>query len=83
MNLFLFTKGTKKHEISDKNRDNCKKEVNYIYDILLKIRDVFNQNPNIKQYRKNLTLEFIEIYENFENIQEFLKNCVKLSDMVF
>ena len=64
----LFTKGTKKHEISDKNRDNCKKEVNYIYDILLKIRDVFNQNPNIKQYRKNLTLEFIEIYENFENI---------------
>ena len=64
----VFTKGTKKHEISDKNRDNCKKEVNYIYDILLKIRDVFNQNPNIKQYRKNLTLEFIEIYENFENI---------------
>lgn len=66
--FILFTKGTKKHEISDKNRDNCKKEVNYIYDILLKIRDVFNQNPNIKQYRKNLTLEFIEIYENFENI---------------
>ena len=66
--FILFTKGTKKHEISDKNRDNCKKEVNYIHDILLKIRDVFNQNPNIKQYRKNLTLEFIEIYENFENI---------------
>ena len=66
--FILFTKGTKKHEISDKNRDNCKKEVNYIYDILLKIRDVFNQNPNIKQYMKNLTLEFIEIYENFENI---------------
>lgn len=66
--FILFTKGTKKHEISDKNRDNCKKEVNYIYDILLKIRDVFNQNPNIKQNRKNLTLEFIEIYENFENI---------------
>lgn len=66
--FILFTKGTKKHEISDKNRDNCKKEVNYIYDILLKIRDVFNQNPNIKQYRKNLTLEFIEIHENFENI---------------
>lgn len=66
--FILFTKGTKKHEISDKNRDNCKKEVNYIYDILLKIRNVFNQNPNIKQYRKNLTLEFIEIYENFENI---------------
>lgn len=66
--FILFTKGTKKHEISDKNRDNCKKEVNYIYYILLKIRDVFNQNPNIKQYRKNLTLEFIEIYENFENI---------------
>lgn len=66
--FILFTKGTKNHEISDKNRDNCKKEVNYIYDILLKIRDVFNQNPNIKQYRKNLTLEFIEIYENFENI---------------
>lgn len=66
--FILFTKGTKKHEISDKNRDNCKKEVNYIYDILLKIRDVFNQNLNIKQYRKNLTLEFIEIYENFENI---------------
>lgn len=66
--FILFTKGTKKHEISDKNSDNCKKEVNYIYDILLKIRDVFNQNPNIKQYRKNLTLEFIEIYENFENI---------------
>lgn len=66
--FILFTKGTKKHEISDKNRDNCKKEVNYIYDILLKIRDVFNLNPNIKQYRKNLTLEFIEIYENFENI---------------
>lgn len=66
--FILFTKGTKKHEISDKNRDNCKKEVNYIYDILLNIRDVFNQNPNIKQYRKNLTLEFIEIYENFENI---------------
>ena len=66
--FILFTKGTKKHEISDKNRDNCKKEVNYIYDILLKIRDVFNQNPNIKQYRKNLALEFIEIYENFENI---------------
>lgn len=66
--FILFTKGTKKHEISDKNRDNCKKEVNYIYDILLKIRDVFNQNPNIKQYGKNLTLEFIEIYENFENI---------------
>ena len=66
--FILFTKGTKKHEISDKNRDNCKKEFNYIYDILLKIRDVFNQNPNIKQYRKNLTLEFIEIYENFENI---------------
>ena len=66
--FILFTKGTKKHEISDKNRDNCKKEVNYIYDILLKIRDVFNQNPNIKQYKKNLTLEFIEIYENFENI---------------
>ena len=66
--FILFTKGTKKHEISDKNRDNCKKEVNYIYDILLKIRDVFNQNPNIKQYRKNLTLEFIEIYDNFENI---------------
>ena len=66
--FILFTKGTKKHEISDKNRDNCKKEVNYIYDILLKISDVFNQNPNIKQYRKNLTLEFIEIYENFENI---------------
>ena len=66
--FILFTKGTKKHEISDKNRDNCKKEVNYIYDILLKIRDVFNQNPNIKQYRKNLTLEFIEIYENFENM---------------
>lgn len=66
--FILFTKGTKKHEISDKNKDNCKKEVNYIYDILLKIRDVFNQNPNIKQYRKNLTLEFIEIYENFENI---------------
>lgn len=66
--FILFTKGTKKHEISDKNRDNCKKEVNYIYDILLKIMDVFNQNPNIKQYRKNLTLEFIEIYENFENI---------------
>ena len=66
--FILFTKGTKKHEISDKNRDHCKKEVNYIYDILLKIRDVFNQNPNIKQYRKNLTLEFIEIYENFENI---------------
>lgn len=66
--FILFTKGTKKHEISDKNRDNCKKEVNYIYDIFLKIRDVFNQNPNIKQYRKNLTLEFIEIYENFENI---------------
>ena len=66
--FILFTKGTKKHEISDKNRDNCKKEVNYIYDILLKIRDVFNQNSNIKQNRKNLTLEFIEIYENFENI---------------
>ena len=66
--FILFTKGTKKHEISDKNRDNCKKEVNYIHDILLKIRDVFNQNPNIKQNRKNLTLEFIEIYENFENI---------------
>ena len=66
--FILFTKGTKKHEISDKNRDNCKKEVNYIYDIFLKIRDVFNQNPNIKQNRKNLTLEFIEIYENFENI---------------
>lgn len=66
--FILFTKGTKKHEISDKNRDNCKKEVNYIYDILLKIRDVFNQNPNIKQNRKNLTLEFIEIYENFESI---------------
>ena len=66
--FILFTKGTKKHEISDKNKDNCKKEVNYIHDILLKIRDVFNQNPNIKQYRKNLTLEFIEIYENFENI---------------
>lgn len=66
--FILFTKGTKKHEISDKNRDNCKKEVNYIYDILLKIRNVFNQNPNIKQYRKNLTLEFIEIHENFENI---------------
>lgn len=66
--FILFTKGTKKHEFSDKNRDNCKKEVNYIHDILLKIRDVFNQNPNIKQYRKNLTLEFIEIYENFENI---------------
>ena len=66
--FILFTKGTKKHEISDKNRDNCKKEVNYIHDILLKIRDVFNQNPNIKQYKKNLTLEFIEIYENFENI---------------
>lgn len=66
--FILFTKGTKKHEISDKNRDNCKKEVNYIYDILLKIRDVFNQNPNIKQNRKNLILEFIEIYENFENI---------------
>ena len=66
--FILFTKGTKKHEISDKNRDNCKKEVNYIHDILLKIRDVFNQNPNIKQYRKNLTLEFIEIYENFENV---------------
>lgn len=66
--FILFTKGTKKHEISDRNRDNCKKEVNYIHDILLKIRDVFNQNPNIKQYRKNLTLEFIEIYENFENI---------------
>ena len=66
--FILFTKGTKKHEISDKNRDNCKKEVNYIHDILLKIWDVFNQNPNIKQYRKNLTLEFIEIYENFENI---------------
>lgn len=66
--FILFTKETKKHEISDKNRDNCKKEVNYIYDILLKIRDVFNQNPNIKQNRKNLTLEFIEIYENFENI---------------
>ena len=66
--FILFTKGTKKHEISDKNRDNCKKEVNYIHDILLKIRDVFNQNPNIKQYGKNLTLEFIEIYENFENI---------------
>ena len=66
--FILFTKGTKKHEISDKNRDNCKKGVNYIHDILLKIRDVFNQNPNIKQYRKNLTLEFIEIYENFENI---------------
>ncbi|MEJ2782452.1 UvrD-helicase domain-containing protein [Methanobrevibacter smithii] len=66
--FILFTKGTKKHEISDNNRDNCKKEVNYIHDILLKIRDVFNQNPNIKQYRKNLTLEFIEIYENFENI---------------
>lgn len=66
--FILFTKGTKKHEISDKNRDNCKKEVNYIHDILLKIRDVFNQNLNIKQYRKNLTLEFIEIYENFENI---------------
>lgn len=66
--FILFTKGTKKHEISDKNRDICKKEVSYIYDILLKIRDVFNQNPNIKQYKKNLTLEFIEIYENFENI---------------
>lgn len=66
--FILFTKGTKKHEISDKNRDNCKKEVNYIHDILLKIRDVFNQNLNIKQNRKNLTLEFIEIYENFENI---------------
>lgn len=66
--FILFTKGTKKHEISDKNRDNCKKEVNYIHDILLKIRDVFNQNSNIKQNRKNLTLEFIEIYENFENI---------------
>ena len=66
--FILFTKGTKKHEISDKNRDTCKKEVNYIHDILLKIRDVFNQNPNIKQNRKNLTLEFIEIYENFENI---------------
>lgn len=66
--FILFTKGTKKHEISDKNRDNCKKEVNYIHDILLKIRDVFNQNPNIKQNKKNLTLEFIEIYENFENI---------------
>ena len=66
--FILFTKGTKKHEISDKNRDNCKKEVNYIYDTLLKIRDVFNQNSNIKQNRKNLTLEFIEIYENFENI---------------
>ena len=66
--FILFTKGTKKHEISDKNRDNCKKELNYIHDILLKIRDVFNQNPNIKQNRKNLTLEFIEIYENFENI---------------
>lgn len=66
--FILFTKGTKKREISDKNRDNCKKEVNYIHDILLKIRDVFNQNPNIKQNRKNLTLEFIEIYENFENI---------------
>ena len=66
--FILFTKGTKKHEISDKNRDNCKKEVNYIYDIHLNIMDVFNQKPKIKQYRKNLTLEFIEIYENFENI---------------
>ena len=66
--FILFTKGTKKYEISDRNRDDCKKGVNYLYDILLKIRDVFNQNPNIKQNRKNLTLEFIEIYENFENI---------------
>ena len=66
--FILFTKGTKKYEISDRNRDDCKKGVNYLYDILLKIRDVFNQNHNIKQNRKNLTLEFIEIYENFENI---------------
>ena len=66
--FILFTKGTKKYEISDRNRDDCKRGVNYLYDILLKIRDVFNQNHNIKQNRKNLTLEFIEIYENFENI---------------
>ena len=78
--FILFTKGTKKHEISDKNRDNCKKEVNYIYDILLKIRDVFNQNPNIKQYRKNLTLEFIEIYENFENIVQRINYQTWLSN---
>lgn len=65
-NFINFTKRSRKREISDKKRDECKNEVSYLYNVCLKSRDAFDKNPNIKQI--NEILEFMEIYENFNKI---------------